>query len=89
MIKWNNNRSMKEVIHINKSHRKTATSALILTFTRKKNLIKLRMNNNFNKWLITMTFLLVMTMRMKEEIKENKEVKVEDNIQELNSNIPV
>jgi hypothetical protein len=36
-----------------------------------------------------MTFLLVMTMRMKEEIKENKEVKVEDNIQELNSNIPV
>lgn len=47
------------------------------------------MNNNFNKWLITMTFLLVMTMKMKEEIKENKEVKVEDNIQELNSNIPV
>ena len=46
------------------------------------------MNNNFNKWLITMTFLLVMTMKMKEEIKENKEVKVEDNIQELNSNIP-
>jgi hypothetical protein len=36
-----------------------------------------------------MTFLLVMTMKMKEEIKENKEVKVEDNIQELNSNIPV
>jgi hypothetical protein len=30
-----------------------------------------------------------MTMKMKEEIKENKEVKVEDNIQELNSNIPV
>ena len=74
MTKWSSNRSKKEwkeVTHTDSEDRKIATLALIHTGTRKKNLIKIQTRLNFNKWLITMIYLHVMTTRMKEE-KEDK-----------------
>ena len=83
-----NNLSRREAIHLNRKVRSIATSALIHTGTRKKSLNKLQTNNNFSKSLTTMTYLLVMTMKTKEE-KVNKEVR-QDSIQALmGSNILV
>ena len=88
MSNMSSNHSRREAIHINSKQRSTAMPALIHTGIKKKSLNKLQTNNNFSKWLTTMTYLLVMTMKTKEE-KVNKEVR-QDNIQALmDSNILV
>lgn len=88
-IRWNNNLSKMEVIHTKQSHKKAAVYLSIHTFIRKKSLINRPMKPNFNKWLTTMIFLLVMTMKTKEE-KEKMLAKAEETFQVLMaSNIPV